>query len=128
MTNLSFSSEIDTSEYEAISDFRSIVALTLQWLWVVVFIAVSKYAFQSHYLFGLFLYPVVVVAIASRMMALGEVLGHSATHLTLFSRKSMNRKLDFLYFVPLFATFESYAREHALHHSYLLTDKDPSVQ
>ncbi len=98
----------------------SLGLVLLQW----VMIAAAIYAsvqFQN-----LFVYLLAVWFIGSRMVALAEVIGHEAVHNNLFERKSLNRNLEFLWFLPIFETYDGYQRDHNAHHAHLLKPEDPT--
>ena len=99
-------------------------ALFIAWNWLLVLLAVAL----CEYLQNGWLYIPAVWLIGSRMLALAEVFGHDSVHYNLFKRRSLNRSLDFLWFLPVFETWESYREEHGRHHSDLLTPRDPAWQ
>ena len=98
--------------------------LFIAWNWLLILLALVV----SEQMQSLWLYILVVWFIGSRILALVEVFGHDSVHNNLFKRKSLNRALDFLWFLPAFETWESYKADHADHHRYLLTLNDPAWQ
>lgn len=96
--------------------------IVLQWILIAGLIALSLT------LDHLIVYLCVVWLIGSRMVALAEVIGHEAVHNNLFQRKSLNRVLDFLWFLPIFETYDEYQKAHQTHHAYLLQEVDPTYQ
>lgn len=98
----------------------SLALVLLQWVIIAGLIAVSVYF--DHIL----VYLAATWLIGSRMVALAEVIGHEAVHNNLFQRKSMNRSLEFLWFLPIFETFDGYQDAHNKHHAHLLKEKDPT--
>ena len=99
-------------------------ALFIAWNWLLIALLIAL----CEYIQAWWLYIPSVWLIGSRMLALAEVFGHDSVHYNLFKRRSLNRSLDFLWFLPLFESWESYREEHGRHHSALLTPKDPAWQ
>ncbi|MEM1152852.1 MAG: fatty acid desaturase [Pseudomonadota bacterium] len=102
-------------------NWKSVLALATDWAIIVLAIWVSVA------LDNWLAYLLSIWFIAGRMMALGEVLGHDAVHYNLFSKRHANRWFDFLYFLPVFNTFEYYREEHVIHHRDCLQGHDPTV-
>ena len=101
--------------------------LFIIWNWFLVALVITLCEqLPSSWLYMLYIPS--VWFIGSRMVALAEVFGHDSVHYNLFKRRSLNRRLDFLWFLPLFESWESYRAEHSFHHSDLLTPKDPAWQ
>ncbi|MCR9142343.1 MAG: fatty acid desaturase [bacterium] len=98
----------------------SFALVMLQWILIVATVAASVYLNNP------FVYIVAVWFIGSRMVALAEVIGHEAVHNNLFQRKSLNRSLEFLWFLPIFETYDGYQRDHNAHHAHLLQENDPT--
>lgn len=108
-------------QFSSRDDLKSALAIAVDWAIIVVSAYVSIQA--GHWL----VYLGTVWLIGGRMMALGEVLGHDAVHFNLFTHRGANRWLDFLYFLPVFNTFEYYKDEHAIHHKQCMQAQDPTV-
>ncbi len=109
--------------------FISISFILFDWALIVATVALSHYiAYIAHPLLFAVTYVAAVWFIGSRMVALAEVFGHDSVHYSLFARRSLNYKLDFLWFLPLFESWKSYRDDHAFHHSHLLTPKDPAYR
>ena len=98
--------------------------LFISWNWLLIALAIVLSEQVQIWWF----YILTVCFIGTRMIALVEVFGHDSVHNNLFKQKSLNRILDFLWFLPVFETWESYKKEHTNHHRYLLTPKDPAWQ
>ncbi|MCB1320662.1 MAG: fatty acid desaturase, partial [Leptospiraceae bacterium] len=92
--------------------------------WAVVAVCILAGEFFQHPL----VYILSVWLIGTRMVALAEVIGHDSVHYNLFQRRGLNRWLDFMWFLPLFETWEGYREAHQRHHNELFTENDPAVQ
>lgn len=104
------------------SNLRAFSLLAFNWL-VIVGLAVL-----CEWVDHIALYIPALWVIGGRMVALAEVMGHDSVHFNLFKQKPLNRWLDFLFFVPLFESWESYREEHDRHHKHLLEPPDPAYQ
>lgn len=98
----------------------SMLFIILDWLAVFGLVYVSEIFWHP------LLYLLVIWLIGGRMIALAEVFGHDSVHYSLFKRRSLNYNLQFLWFWPVFETWERYREEHFRHHSKLLTPEDPA--
>jgi fatty acid desaturase len=94
--------------------------ILLQWVAIAGLIGLSVWL--AHPL----VYVAVVWLIGSRMVALAEVIGHESVHNNLFARKALNRRLEFLWFLPIFETYDEYRDAHQKHHAHLLKEADPT--
>lgn len=101
---------------------RAALYLALQY--VVWFGAAAISVFADHWL----VYVVSCWVIGGRMLALAEVFGHDSVHYNLFRKREWNRKLEFLWFGPVFENWQSYHAAHMEHHRALLTERDPAYQ
>lgn len=73
-------------------------------------------------------YGLIAFLIGGRMISLAEVIGHDSVHHNLFQNRGLHRRLDFLWFLPLFDTWDAYRENHERHHAYLLSPRDPAYQ
>ena len=103
-------------------DWKSALALTTDFLFI--FLLASIHTHYSSWL----IYILVLFLIGFKQFSLGECLVHEACHGLLFSNKRINhffgKLLSILFFIP----YKTYCKDHALHHKYLLTDKDPTLK
>jgi fatty acid desaturase len=72
--------------------------------------------------------PVAIFIFGRAQWVLVDNVGHYATHFTLFRNKTLNKGLDFLYFLPAFVTFKEWQDEHMIHHKALGAVEDPENQ
>lgn len=99
---------------------RSLLFIFLDWFAIFALIFISEYFWHP------VLYLGILWLIGGRMIALAEVFGHDSVHYNLFEKRSWNYQLQFLWFFPVFETWDRYREEHFLHHSKLLTPEDPA--
>lgn len=109
-------------DYQGVSNLRSAATIAFDWL----VIAAAIWASES--VGGPLAWLIAAFVIGGRMMALVEVLGHDAAHEMLFTPRQLNRRLDFLYFVPFGDTWEGYREHHLPHHARLMDERDPALQ
>ncbi len=98
----------------------SLFFILLDWIAIFTLIFISEYFWHP------LLYILVLWLIGGRMIALSDVFGHDSVHYNLFKKRSLNYQLQFMWFFPLFETWERYREEHFRHHSKLLTPEDPA--
>lgn len=97
---------------------RSILAIIADW------VAIIAAATAGELLRLPWAYAAAVLLIARQMNALSE-LHHHAMHGNLFRKKYWNRRLQFLYSLPMWTTLESDIAEHMDHHrNYNTIEKD----
>ncbi|HEY6273843.1 MAG TPA: fatty acid desaturase family protein [Terriglobales bacterium] len=105
-------------ELSRLDQFRAGRAIVAEWLGIAVAIALCA-RFWS-----LPLYLLAVVFIGARQHAL-LILGHEASHFTLFKRKWQNDWLaDLVLYWPMFLSVGVFRYFHRDHHRYLGTEKD----
>ncbi len=104
------------------SSWISFLFIAFNWALIALSAALSVYSGN------VLLYIACLWFIASRMVALAEVFGHDSVHYNLFRKRAWNRKLDFLWFLPVFESWENYRKEHQHHHGFLLRPQDPAWQ
>ena len=110
------------SDFMTLNGPLSFGLIILQWILIAGLIAASLWL--DHWL----VYLVAVWGIGSRMVALAEVIGHESVHNNLFRKKRLNRDLEFLWFLPIFETYDSYREAHETHHRDLMQSNDPTYQ
>jgi fatty acid desaturase len=94
---------------------------TLAWLWGVMALAAAAAIYSESW----YVYPIAMVAIASRQHALG-VLMHDASHYKLLSNRTLNDLVgNLLCALPVGMTVARYRADHSRHHQAPNTDRDP---
>lgn len=100
------------------NNLKGIMAITRDWLAIVLIIAFSIWADN------IFVYFISIWLIGAFQLALGESLVHEAIHLNLFAEKSWHEKLQFIYAYPFLRTVYSYKEHHFSHHKDLWGEGD----
>jgi len=100
------------------NEFRAALAIIVEWLSIVAAIALGQHFWSVP------LYLCAVVFIGARQHAL-LVLGHEASHFTLFKKKWKNDWVaDLVLYWPTFLSVGVFRYFHQDHHRYLGTEKD----
>lgn len=107
---------------QEIKTSKSIKIIIINWGVIILLINLNLIYFNwIIYVFSIWL-------IGARMNTLRDVVGHEASHFNLFRNRKLNKKLEVIYFLPFFETFNRYHKEHMSHHKYLGTDEDPTLE
>jgi fatty acid desaturase len=102
-----------------VSDFRGLFSVLLEWFLIV------GVALLSEFYFSWFLYPVIVIFIGARYLALGLIM-HEAVHQLISKNKWVNDWVAEIFCSwPILVSMRSYKIKHLAHHAWLNTDDDP---
>ncbi|MFT7611571.1 MAG: fatty acid desaturase [Parvicellaceae bacterium] len=106
-------------KYHRVSTLRGILAIIFEWTIIIgIVILCEMYFFWA-------LYPIAVIIIGARFLALGLIM-HEAVHKLISKNTFLNDWLaELLCAWPLFISMRSYKVKHLAHHSWLNTDEDP---
>jgi fatty acid desaturase len=108
-------------ELSTIDPLRSTVAITTEWIGIVLAIVLYQRVLHPIFL------PVVIMWIGARQHALA-ILMHEATHYLLFKNRRLNAIVSELFLAwPLFITTRTYRGSHFAHHRHVNTEKDPDL-
>lgn len=108
----------DFSPFEKRNAAKSLLPIFLSW----ILIGSSIYATLT---FSYWLYPLAVLLIANRQLAL-MLLSHEALHGNLLKNKPLNNFIGtYLCAFPTFISFYRYRMKHLAHHAFLNTSADP---
>ena len=111
-----------------LNQFRSVGQVALEWLLIAAAITLCQsvvHSFLTVTAFGLVVYLVTVVWIATRQHALGILL-HDAVHVRLCSNKALNDFVgEWVLAWPLQISLHGYRRQHFAHHRSVGEPDDP---
>ena len=72
--------------------------------------------------------PLGLLLIGKSQFELTDNIGHYASHNLLFRTRVLNKKLSFLYYLPVFTTFEEWRIAHIRHHTEFGKSTDPEYE
>ena len=102
-----------------VNDIKGIMSIFLEWTLIISTIII----FENY--FSWYLYPIVVMFIGARYLALGLIM-HESVHNLISNNQILNDWLSEIFCSwPLLISMRSYKIKHLAHHAWLNTDDDP---
>jgi len=119
MTKDRFAFYKELDKLKKIHPIHNAAAILMDWTIIIGTILLFNYLDNN------WLYPVCLLIIGGRMMALWCLL-HDGHHYMLFRNRTLNRVVTVLFIsFPLFKSLAKYDELHSKHHQYLRTPEDP---
>lgn len=112
-------SNAEMAKLHRVAFWKSIFSIAMEWMLII------GCAIVSELYFSWYLYPLVVVFIGARLLALGLIM-HEAVHHLISKNSLLNDWLAEVFCAwPILVSMRSYRVKHLAHHAWLNTEEDP---
>ena len=106
-------------ELHKVSDWKGILSIFFEWSLIIACIILSETYFSWYF------YPIVVMFLGARYLALGLIM-HESVHNLVSKNSFVNDWLSEIFCSwPMLISMRSYKIKHLAHHAWLNTDDDP---
>ncbi|MDC1222046.1 fatty acid desaturase family protein [Salibacteraceae bacterium] len=112
-------SNAEMAKLHRVASWKSILSIAMEWTLII------GCAYISELYFSWYLYPLVVIFIGARLLALGFIM-HEAVHHLISKNSLLNDWLAEVFCAwPILVSMRSYRIKHLAHHAWLNTEDDP---